>query len=487
MAARRTLHRARVPALVCILLLVPVGCDTGDPSGTAPARQSGDAAPSATSAALTGLPPRPVRKKPVACPSGRMRSWSMHDIATVSQGREVADSPPDVAVSTAGTATVAWSPQAGGIRTAYDPPAPGDPQDPTHGAPLSADFPAFNDYLGIDAADKQTLVYSQHVSDGGNAHVDVVRSDRAPGAQWSSFPAKVVHPARPDLMQLAVNSSGAAVVVWQKYPASGRAQPRYSSYRDAAGAAWTSPERVLGAQAFAPHVGIDDAGRVLVAYNRIADPYKGGVWAVRRSATGGWEKPQHLIGPDKEMFGLTVGARGAAVVTYGEVYNAGVPIGPQFTSRMSPDGTWGAPVRQPQGPPFGLISGAVDMDAKGRVLIAGWDGTDVLGRWSSPDGRWRKPFVLAARVSKPRHFLLKAALNRRGDALVVWGAKTEEAQLWARYKPVGQEWTKPVMVTRADSPPSRFGATVGECGHAAVAWTTRDDRQVQVRRASPKS
>jgi hypothetical protein len=91
---------------------------------------------------------------------------------------------------------------------------------------------------------------------------------------------------------------------------------------------------------------------------------------------------------------MAVGAGGAAVVTYGVVYNAGVPIGPQFTSRMSPTGIWGAPVRQPEGPPFGL-SGAVAMDAKGRALIAGWDGTDLMGRRSRPHSRWRKPFIVA--------------------------------------------------------------------------------------------
>lgn len=419
------------------------------------------------------------------CPRARMRRLTWHDIAMVSQGRDVADAPPDVAVGATGTATVAWSLVDHGIRTADNPAAPGDPRDPTHGSPLTATFPQFDDYLGIDAADRQTLVYAQHRSGGGKPR-DVVRSDRAPGADWSNSTATVVDPVRPDLMQVAVSSSGAAVALWQQGQSpSLRNQPLHISYRPSAGAAWTSPERVPVWQAFAPRVGIDDAGRVLVAYDRIADPFKGGVWAVRRGATGRWEKPQHLIGPGNEMFGLAVGAGGAAVVTYGEVYDAGRPIGPQFTSRMSPDGSWGAPVRQPQGPPFGLISGAVDLDAKGRALIAGWDGRHVVGRWSSPDGRWRKPFVVAADVSNPRYFLLQAAVNRRGDALVVWGAKTQQAQLWARYKPVGQKWTKPVMVTGTDHSPSWFSAAVGECGHTAVAWMTSDARQVQVRRAFP--
>ena len=77
-------------------------------------------------------------------------------------------------------------------------------------------------------------------------------------------------------------------------------------------------------------------------------------------------------------------------------------------------------------------------------------------------------------------------MNRRGDALVVWRAKGRVAQLWARYKPAGHEWTKPVKVTRAGQPAAGyFGAAIGDRGHAAVAWTTRNNRQIQVRRASP--
>lgn len=486
MTARSYLHGIRTSALVCILLVLPVSCDQGA-SPRDPATPLRDAAAPTTSAATTtpaapdGVTPRRLRREPVPCPA-KATHFVMHDIATVSQGQMVADSPPDVTVSSAGTATVAWSLRSGGIRTADDPPAPGDPQNPTHKASLFANFPEFNDYLSVDAADAQTLVYKEHVPGGGsNAVSDVVRADRARGAEWSSSPAAVLHRVRPDATQLAVNASGAAVVMWQKYPFPGRDEPVHISYRNSAGAGWTSPERVPVAQAFGAQVGIDDAGRVLVVYDRLFD----GVFAVRRTPAGRWEKPQHLGGASTETFGMAVGAGGAAVVTYGVVYDAGVPIGPQFTSRMSPTGIWGPPVRQPEGPPFGLVSGAVDMDAKGRALIAGWHGTDLMGRWSRPNGRWRKPFVLAADVSKPRHFSLEVVVNRRGDALVVWGAKEGVDQLWVRYRLAGQPWTEPFKVTQADSPPRWLNASIGECGHSAVAWTTRNGRQIQVRRATP--
>ena len=182
---------------------------------------------------------------------------------------------------------------------------------------------------------------------------------------------------------------------------------------------------------------------------------------------------------------MALGAGGAAVVTYSSFGDDG-PYGRQFTSRMSPKGTWGARVRQPNGLDDGRR--AVDMDATGRALIAWWHGTDLMGRWSRPDGRWRKPCVLAADVSHPRRSEddTQVVVNRRGDALVVWRAKGREAQLWARYKRAGHDWMNPVKVTPTDSPPAGyFGAGLGDGGHAAIAWTTRHDQQIEVRRLTP--
>ncbi len=157
----------------------------------------------------------------------------------------------------------------------------------------------------------------------------------------------------------------------------------------------------------------------------------------------------------------------------------------QFLSRMSPTGTWSAPVHHPGSLAVGQRS--FDVDGGGRALIAWWDGTDLLGRWSQPAGRWGRPCVLAADVSKPRRSELdtQVVMNRRGDALVVWRATGRVGELWARYKPVGDGWTRPFKVTPSTSPPrASFTAAIGDRGHVAVAWTTRNNRQLQVRRVS---
>ena len=76
-------------------------------------------------------------------------------------------------------------------------------------------------------------------------------------------------------------------------------------------------------------------------------------------------------------------------------------------------------------------------------------------------------------------------MNRRGDALVVWAAKGRVPQLWARYKPAGQGWTKPVKVTRTSSPPGSYTAELGDGGHAAITWMPRNGREVHIVRTSP--
>ena len=222
----------------------------------------------------------------------------------------------------------------------------------------------------------------------------------------------------------------------------------------------------------------------MLVYDRIFDEHEG-VWAIRRSQEGAWGKTWQLSGPGTELFGMAVGAGGAAVAIHGHVDGEGRPNGPHFASRMSPAGRWGAPVQQPAGLGFGRTLG---INANGRALIVGWDGAALMGRWSGSEGQWRRPFVLAADVPKTpkRGLTTQVEMNRRGDAVVAWGAKGRISHVWARYKPVGQQWTPPVRLTRADKPPQLFRVAIGDCGHVAFAWVAKDDdRELQVLRASP--
>ncbi len=107
-----------------------------------------------------------------------------------------------------------------------------------------------------------------------------------------------------------------------------------------------------------------------------------------------------------------------------------------------------------------------------------------MTRRSERSGTWREPCILADGVPDPRYFDKVAshvAVNPRGDALVVWRTKDPAPQLWARTKPAGQPWTEPIEVTaNTGRSLGEFGAAIGARGHAAIAWTTGNSRQVNL-------
>jgi hypothetical protein len=287
--------------------------------------------------------------------------------------------------------------------------------------------------------------------------------------------------------ELAVNASGAGVMVWEDY---GRRHfHTFAAYRAPHGSTWTPPRKV-------PHVkgvdavGIDDAGRVLLVYST----RKAGLMVMRRTLSGRWQNPTNLSGRTAFRPSLAVGANGAAVVSYSRYYDEEGDDQRPFTASMSPSGRWAPPVHQPEvrhvtrATTNPDIDPDIDMDARGRALLTWWDGTDLVARWSRPGGRWRKPCVLAANVPHPRRDDLdtQVAVNRRGDALVVWRGKGHRAQLWGRYERVGHDWSKPVPVTLPGSRPrAMFASALGDGGHVAIAWTTQQNRQIDVRRAFP--
>jgi hypothetical protein len=350
-------------------------------------------------------------------------------------------------------------------------------------------FDAFgkDDALGMDATGVQTLMWlsDERGPSAGpspfNEYFDVVLADRSPDSGWSSSPS-VVGTGHVWNARLAVNASGAAVVTWGQLE--GPRSHVYASYREAAGADWTRTE-LVAKDASSGEVGMDDAGRVLLLLARGSNE-RTRTYAVRRTPTGGWGGPRRLAGGD--LGGeLSVGANGAAVVLRSNVpYGSDSPRGSQFTLRMTPSGRWQPPVRQPALTDV-VVGRSLDMDAKGRVLLAWWAGPDLMVRWSRPDGVWRRPCVLAAGVKRPYSVAPDAqlAVNRRGDALVVWASKGQVPALWARYKPYGQDWSSPVKVTRPSSPLGSFAAELGAGGHGAITWMPRNGREIQIVRTSP--
>ncbi|MDZ5663381.1 hypothetical protein SFC79_16525 [Nocardioides sp. S-58] len=434
------------------------------------------------STSTQGVAPSSAPQPSAPCPTGLPGAWTLEKPTTVAGRISSADylTPTDIIVTQDGTATVAYQGAGHLARTADDPPAADDPMDPSGGRDETWLEPG-DDHLAVDGSRTQTMVIREPVRFNSNTFRqfhDLVVADRPAGGSWSTAPVTAQDKEITGRVDVAVNASGAAVLVWSQ-------NTRYRAiYRTASDAPWSGPQRIPAARAYDFDVDIDDAGRIVLAYDR---PYENppGVYAIRRSRDGRWTPSKQLSGPDTELFGMALNADGVAVVSHGPT-DDGTPLGRVHTSRMTADGTWQAPVRQPHS--LGLHG--VSVDERGRALIGGWDRGSLRGRWSRADGTWRQSFNIAADVDDTRRWGLDphVTANGRGDALAAWGTKTgaDDLRLWARFAAAGRDWTKPQRVTPATHQPTRFDAAIGDCGHAAFAWATSGKPpQLHIRRATP--
>lgn len=434
------------------------------------------------SASTQGVAPSSDPRAPAPCTTGRPRAWALEEPTAVAGRISPADylTPTDIVVAHDGIATVAYQGAGHVARTADDPPAAGDPLDPSGGLDETWLEPG-DDHLAVDGSGTQTMVVQEPVRFNSNTFrqfYDLIVADRRAGGSWSPAAVTVKDREITGRVDVAVNASGAAVLVWSE-------KTRYRAvYRTEAGAPWSRPERIPSVHAFDFGVDIDDAGRIVLAYDRLYDD-QSGVYAIRRSRDGRWTPREQLGGPGNELFAMALNSDGVAVVSYGPT-DDGTPLGRLYTARMTADGTWQAPVRQPHS--LGLHG--VNVDERGRALIGGWERGSLWGRWSRADGTWRQPFTIAGDVTETGRWGLdpRVTANGRGDALAAWGTRTDAGNLrvLGRFAAAGRNWTKPRRVTPTSHQPTRFDVAIGECGHAAFAWTPAGKpRQLHIRRATP--
>lgn len=469
-------------AILAVLLLgAGPGCDATEPASSPDEAQQRDAGEARSTDAVEE---EPAPTAPQPCPSRSDITLTVEDEATYEMAWGGLG---DLVVGPRGAATLAWesgsrTSRGWELQTADLPSSPGDPQQPPGpppgvlpaGARVSALFP-MGDHLGVDGSGALTVVFQQDLrlaSGQTTESYDLAFSDRAPGGSWSPVP-HVVDAGGIGDAELAVSSSGAAVVAWDRYDGEFGS---YVSYRPSAGAAWTPAERVAPRSASLWDAGIDERGRAVLLYSTQRED----AMVIRGTPTSGWSRPHRLPGQART---LAVGAGGAAVVAGAR----GAEGRRAYTVSMSPSGTWREPVPQPG---EGLYPDRpVAMDGRGRALYVWWEDRDLLAQWSRPGGRWRAPCVLASDVPDPRYFdevESHVAVSSRGDALVMWRTKDPTPRLWARHKPAGEPWSDPIAVTPDDGRLlGEYGAAIGARGHVAMAWITGNRREIHLVRLSP--
>ena len=150
------------------------------------------------------------------------------------------------------------------------------------------------------------------------------------------------------------------------------------------------------------------------------------------------------------------------------------PGASQFTIRMTPGGPLAA-TRPTAGPHRSRCW------AHRRHGCQGPSAVRVVGR-ARPIGQMESPRRRMAQAVRPRSSRQETAFgnSRRAACGEPTGRYAGHmgsqrsgkggGQLWARFIPAGQGWSKPVKVTRASSPPGSSSVALGEGGHAAIAW-----------------
>ena len=487
-------RRAGVALAVVAVLSSWSGCGTSSDasrSTDAPHKEhrSSDAAPDPeadtapdgeTPAEVEATTSTPAGYQP--CPSQPWSAWATVDRTT--EDYSWADLG-DLVVDQDGTATLAMNEWVGGLfnaRTLSVPAAEGDPQKlpgpPPNmqpvpdGSGVSATFPDRSTHLSVDDAGTLTAMFNQDIRRRrgmGSETYDLVLSDRPAGRSWPPDP----HVAGTAFLmsgRLAVNASGAAVVAWQ-----GVEEPLRLSYRPTAGAAWGPAQPPPPDAAGVTDLGIDDAGQVVMLYGN----HDQEIFAVRGTPATGWSRPTPLPGNDPQLEASTAGAALVRV-------SRGFPDTRHYTYSMSPTGTWGPAVRQPD--TLGLYP-VVAIDGAGRAAYMYWHQRRLSIRWSDPDGQWHEPCVLTDRASDPfdsDEDSGDVAVNGRGDAVVVYRIIDGAPQLWARYKPAGQPWTEPIEVTAGATGRQRaFRVAIGPSGDVTIAWVRPKFKQIDLVRMAP--
>jgi hypothetical protein len=279
---------------------------------------------------------------------------------------------------------------------------------------------------------------------------------------------------RPDL---AVNSQGDAVVVWERLAG---AEDLVETASRPAGGSWQPPE-TLSTEAenlHAAEVGIDAAGEATAVWEEKGLDVR--IDAADKPASGKWQPPAAISqeGANANEPRLAVAANGDAVAAW-EHFESEELI--EAAVRTSAGGAWGKPVAltQPEtgeGEPAGQ---QVAIDAQGDAILV-WarmnKGHEIVE--ATERGATSSAWQPVAALSGPGESLEeipRVSVNGQGDAVVVWerlhgGEETVEA---AAGLAASRSWQTPVALASKGNPNGQEVALDGQ-GNAAAVWSRYD-------------
>ncbi|WP_217914218.1 hypothetical protein [Miltoncostaea marina] len=386
-------------------------------------------------------------------------------------------------------------------------------------ADLSAPGATVGDAVAaLDGAGAATVVWERRAGDA----TSVVAATRAPGGAWGAPAPLSAAGRRAGSPAVAVAPDGGAVAVWRRDDGGGRAtieaavrpaggafgapvalsapdalgalRPRVAiAPSGAAAAAWLrfdgqhtlvevatrppggafgAPRTVSapGADALAPAVAVDGAGRATVAWNR-ADGAGSVVQVARGDGAAGFTAPADASRPGATAFGAAVGVApsGAGVLLWSEVAADGATV--VVTTPLGADGGPGAPATiSPEGD---ASTAQVAVDGAGRA-IATWrlqaGGRSVVQAAERPaGGAWGAPVDLSAPgvpAADPR-----PALDAAGRAAITWRrADGADPRVQLAVREPGATWGAPSDVSARGAVVAGPVVALDGAGNGLVVW-----------------
>lgn len=352
-------------------------------------------------------------------------------------------------------------------------PTSGPAAPPTWQAPTTLSSLARSPSIHVDSAGNVTAF----MRSGAFPNWQDMAWEHAPGGQWPSTPTPLA-PAGVGDAVLAVNSAGAAVVVWTNDPL------LQASYRPAGGV-WSPTEMVAntGGPYGALRVGMDDGGNVAVAWYRNTSVSTALVEVALRSVSSGW-LPLDTMPPGPRGIetspDVAFESTGDVVLVWGSLTAI-----PSYTrllaSTRSITSTWSVPVEL--SPP---ATSAQDISLAGNrsgTVVATWhDVTSV--RAAVRTGRaWGPADVLASPAGTGSLADIgRAAVDSSGNATAVWSRHDGAAwRVETASRPAGQPWQLPATTLSPDVNGSAQPVLSGDdAGAAAATWRQSDGTNVRI-------
>lgn len=253
-------------------------------------------------------------------------------------------------------------------------------------------------------------------------------------------------------------------------------------------AGWQAPVTLSSsASGDSPKVGVDARGDGIAVWSEAVGSTSPGnssfvVNAAFRPAGGGWQTPVKIaaasgtsvpFGVASPAPSVAVDPRGDAVVVWtsrpsfyaGLVEAAVKPAG----------GSWGQPVAVSRGGEFPAGGVQVAIDRRGNALVVWWSAPlGIRAAFRRVGGPWDKPTTVSP--GGPYGLPTGLAFDTRGNAIAVWARayrtsiRTARGAIQAAFRPVGHGWRKPVDVGPANLISGDPDVAFDRRGNATVVW-----------------